>query len=168
MRAGSRTFTSQDHTASPAAQPAGGRALAIDVPWKTLKTTVFTTWLFIAFRLFTVTIGRVPAISERVKALLVHILIRRKQRPSITHRRTVTVTDAGVEIVDQLSGLPPGAAVQAHEQFTSIHMGSSLYPDIRVASAGGEPPAWTVPVSGRLALRASLHATGAAWTVTSA
>jgi hypothetical protein len=159
-----RAFTSQDYTLSPQVSwQDEGRSATIEVPWKSVGTTVFSTWLFLAFRLFTVTVGRSAAISARVKALLVHALIRRKRRPPVTHRRTIRVADTGVEIADVVSGAPAGATLQAVEHFTAVHMGSSLYPDIRIASATGETPSWTVPVDGRLRLTGSLGLGGARW-----
>lgn len=164
LSTGSRTFTSQDFTLKPSAEwSADGNSVTLNVPWKSVGTTVFSTWLFVAFRLFTVTLGRSAAISQRVKAILVHALIRRKQRPAVTHTRTIRLTETGVAVDDQLAGLPDGAVVSAVEQFTAIHMGSSLYPDIRVASAGGQSPSWPVHPGGRLNLSATLDTAGAQW-----
>lgn len=164
LRDGRRTFTSQDYTLAPAVKwTDNGRSAAIEVPWKSAGTTVFSTWLFLAFRLFTITVGRSAAISARVKALLVHALIRRKQRPPVTHHRTVRIGDAGVEVSDSISGLPAGATLQAAEQFTAVHMGSSLYPDIRIAAATGDRPSWIVPAGGRIDLTGSLGLGGARW-----
>jgi len=169
LSSGSRTFTSQDFTLAPAAEWSdSGDAVTLNVPWKSLGTTVFSTWLFVAFRLFTVTLGRSAAISQKVKAILVHALIRRKQRPAFTHTRAIRLTATGVSVDDTLTGLPSGAAVQAAEQFTAIHMGSSLYPDIRVAAATGAMPSWPVPADGALRLTASLGTTGASWTTRNA
>lgn len=161
---GARVFTSQDYTLSPAVTWSDdGRSATVDVPWKSAGTTVFSTWLFLAFRLFTITIGRSAAISARVKSLLVHTLIHRKRRPAVTHRRTIHFADDGVEVSDVLTGLAAGASLQAVEQFTAVHMGSSLYPDIRIAAATGVTPSWTVPVDGSIRLTGSLGVSGARW-----
>ena len=161
---GGRTFTSQDYTLSPAVTwSEDGKSATFDVPWKSAGTTVFSTWLFLAFRLFTITIGRSAAISARVKALLVHALIRRKRRPALTHRRSIRLVDDGVEVSDVLDGLTAGSTVQAGEQFTAVHMGSSFYPDIRIAAATGALPSWTAPAGGGMRLTGSLRLSGARW-----
>ena len=162
--AGSTRITSQDHQLSPAGRwAADGTAVEIVVPWKTLKTIVFTPIAFVAFRLFTLTLGRVPSISQWLKGLLVHVLIRRKSRPAVIHTRRIAILDDGVSIDDDIQ-LPAGTAtLSSAELFTAVHMGSSWYPDARIAGPAGAVRRWAVPSSGRLRLRGRLTIAGATW-----
>ncbi len=166
---GRERFTSQDCRPSPAARWAADEAsVEIDVPWKALTTTVFGPWLFLGFRVFTLTLGRVPWISRLVKHLLVQTLIRRKTRPAVTHVRRVAIVDDGIEIADTIV-LPAGVSeVRAVEQFTAVHMGSALYADLRSGGTGAPVQRWPVPASQRLRLRARLTTSGASWTAGSA
>lgn len=155
-------FTSQDYSLSPSTQWSGdGDSVTVDVPWKSLGITVFNTWLFLAFRVFTITAGRVPAISRWVKDTLVHVLIRRKARVAITHRRKLTATADGIEVEDDLTLPWQSGTMAAVEQFTAVHMGSSLYPDARTFAGGDGAMTWGL--AGRLRLRASLTRAGARW-----
>ena len=160
-------ITSQDYRLSPVARwTSDSTSVELVVPWKTLKTTVFAPFLFLLFRLFTMTLGRFPAISRWVKTLLVHTLIRSKSRPAVTHLRRIAIAADGIdgiEIVDDLT-LPSGTSeVRAVEQFTAMHMGSAFYADVRSAGPSAGVHAWPVPASGRLRLHGRLTATGAAW-----
>ncbi|HZU36555.1 MAG TPA: hypothetical protein VFA18_11630, partial [Gemmataceae bacterium] len=129
-----RLYTSQDCTTAPAVRwSADGRQAELDILWKSLRIPVFSTLGFLAFRLFTVSLGRFPAISRWVKHLLVAVLIRRKRRPAIKHCRQVRVVEDGLEVEDHLE-LPTNVSrLQAAEQFIGVHMGSSMYADFRAA-----------------------------------
>ncbi len=157
--------TSQDYQLSPAARwSADATSVELDVPWKTLKTTVFGPFLFLAFRLFTLTLGRLGAISRWLKELLVHTLIRRKSRPAVTHVRRIAIVQDGIEIADDIT-LPAGMSeVRAVEQFTAVHMGSAFYADIRSVGPSAGVQTWMVPATGRLCLRGRLTTAGATWT----
>lgn len=159
---GGRRFTSQDYTLSPTVEwSEGGNAVTFDVPWKSLGTPVFGPWLFVAFRLFNMTAGRVPAISQWLKDTLVGVLIRRKTRAPITHRRRLVVAADGIAIEDDLQTPWHTGELEAVEQFTAIHMGSSMYDDERTFRGGEGNASW--PLAARLRLRATLSRAGAAW-----
>jgi hypothetical protein len=159
---GGRRFTTQDYTLSPKVEWSdGGNAVTLEVPWKSLGTTVFGTWLFIAFRLFSMTAGRVPAVSQWLKDTLVRVLIRRKTRAAIRHRRRLVVTADGIEIEDELQLPWTTGSVAAVEQFTAIHMGSSMYPDVRTFRGGDGSVSW--PMAAQLRLRATLTRAGISW-----
>jgi hypothetical protein len=84
---------------------------------------------FIAFRLFTVTLGRWPGLARWVKEILVKVLIYRKRTLNIRFKRTIDFQDMGVTVRDHFSG-PDGKRVdELHwgDVFTVIHMGSSRY-----------------------------------------
>jgi hypothetical protein len=159
---GGRRFTSQDYTLSPPVSwNEAGDAVTFDVPWKSLGTTVFNTGLFIAFRLFTITVGRAPFVSRWLKDTLVKVLIRRKARAPITHVRRLVATPDGIEIEDDVQTPWTDGRIEALEQFTAIHMGSSLYDDARTFAGGEGNAEW--PMSTGLRLRAALTRAGAAW-----
>jgi len=164
-----KLYTSQEETASPAVGWNEGRTEATleSVPWRNLKSIVPGPWVFLAFRLFTLTFGRVPAVSRWVKRLLVRVLIRRRSRPPVIHRRTVRIAEAGrvagagVEVEDRLE-LPSGVEeVHALAQFTAIHMGSSLYCDARSLAASPGPV--VLRCRGTVRLRGRLDLSGAVW-----
>jgi hypothetical protein len=162
---GREWLTSQDSQLSPKTRwTPDGCAVEIDVPWKALKTTPFGPWLFLAFRLFTLTLGRFPFVSRHVKDLLVHTLIRRKSRPAVTHTRRLAIEDDGIAIDDALT-LPAGVStVRAVEQFTAVHMGSALYADIRSGGTEAQVWEWAVPETRRLRIHGRLTTAGATWT----
>jgi hypothetical protein len=84
---------------------------------------------FIAFRLFTLSVGRLPGAGRWLKKLLVRVLIYRKRRLNIHFRRTLEFGDMNVSVHDEISG-PDGKRVEDlrwGEVFTTIHMGSSRY-----------------------------------------
>lgn len=134
-----KVYTSQDCIMfPPVVWSEDKQSLEIEVFWKSLANRVFNPSLFIAFRLFTLTLGRYPVVSRWVKDLLVQVLIRRKKRLPIRHQRNIHLKENGVVIKDDIA-LPSGAKdLCAAEQFTAIHMGSSMYCDIRsVKSSAG-------------------------------
>jgi hypothetical protein len=84
---------------------------------------------FIAFRVFSLTLGRAAGLGRWLKARLVKALIYRKQAIDIHLTRTIEFDNAQVAISDHISG-PDGARVEVLELgsvFTTIHMGSSRY-----------------------------------------
>jgi hypothetical protein len=160
---GMQAFTSQSVRTSPPARWSGDeQQVDLDVPWKSLSATRFTPLLFIAFRIFTLTLGRLESISRRLKGLLVHVLIHRSAQPPFTHVRRVTVLADGIGIADDLH-VPGASDVSAVEQFTSIHMGSALYADVRSVNCNALVQKWNVPSSSVLHLRARLTVSGAEW-----
>jgi len=158
-----KTYTSQDYRLSPPIRVApDGESIELDVAWKNLGTTVFGPVLFLLFRLFTLTLGRFPAISRQVKLLLVHALVHRKSRPAITHTRHLAILDTGIEVRDRIN-LPPGiGTITAVEQFTAVHMGSALYADIRSRGVGRAEQSWTL-TSPACRLHGRLTTAGTAW-----
>lgn len=141
-----KTYASQDYTLHPnVCWSADQRSAELQVPWKGVSHTVFSPSLFICFRLFTLTLGRFPAVSRGVKNLLVRVLIRRKHRPPIDHKRRIECMARGISITDEMR-FPSGIdAIVAAPQFTTIHMGSSMYCDTR--SLRGSTCICTFPVA---------------------
>ena len=95
---------------------------------------------FLAFRAFTLTLGRLERVALWLKALLVRVLIHRKREVDLSFSRRIELRDGGIVLTDRLSG---AAAVDVAELrrgdfFSTIHMGSSRYflPHELTASAG--------------------------------
>jgi hypothetical protein len=84
---------------------------------------------FIGFRLFTVTLGRLPGLARWLKRILVKVLIYRKRTLNIRFKRTVDFKDMSLTVRDHLSGRDGKRVEELHwgEVFTAIHMGSSRY-----------------------------------------
>lgn len=85
--------------------------------------------MFLAFRLFTLSLGRLPRLAMWLKRQLVKVLIYRKRALDIRLNRTIEFGETSVSVSDSIVG-PDGASV-AHLRwgalFTTIHMGSSRY-----------------------------------------
>ena len=97
--------------------------------FQAVSRPLFTPWRFMAFRLFGLTFGLIPAASLWLKQLLVKVLITKRDAIAIDARRTITFGDDVVTIEDELHGTD-GAQLRALERaasFTSIHMGSARY-----------------------------------------
>jgi hypothetical protein len=88
-----------------------------------------TPFLFVAFRLFTLTIGRVPALAAWLKRRLVRTLIYRQRHVRVHLTRRVEFDERSVTVRDRLRG-PDGdrlETLQWSARFATIHMGSSRY-----------------------------------------
>lgn len=126
---GAHYATSQGESIGTMAVTADGDlAVEIAAPFRQLPALRFDPWRFIAFRLFTLTLGRMPIIAQRLKAVLVSLLIRRRPRhPGELRRRIRFGNDGSLRIDDEVSGvsvLPLALARQV-----PMHMGSSRYAD---------------------------------------
>jgi len=86
-------------------------------------------WRFLAFRLFSLTAGRIPTLAMWLKAVLVRTLIYKKRAIDLRLRRRIRVLPDGVEVIDQVDGLASRdvAAIATAPFFSTIHMGSSRY-----------------------------------------
>ena len=160
-----KTYASQDYTPCPNVRwSADQREAELQVPWKMVSHTVFSPMLFICFRLFTLTLGRFPAVSRWVKSLLVKVLIRRKHRPPIDHIRHIKATTDGISITDEMH-FPSGIdAIVSASQFTSIHMGSSMYCDVRALHGSALTSTLPVASTGILRVTGALTLDGVSWT----
>lgn len=86
----------------------------------------FDPWRFIAFRGFTMTVGRMPALARALKDTLVRVLIRRRTPQAAKLERRLTFTTGGqLTVEDTMSGLH-GPAV-ALDRSVPYHMGSARY-----------------------------------------
>lgn len=84
--------------------------------------------LFLGFRLFSLTLGRVPAFAAWLKKTLVRALITRQRELEVSFARRVCFADEQVEVEDRIEALSDSLDELVHaERFTTIHMGSSRY-----------------------------------------
>ena len=90
---------------------------------------VMTPFLFLGFRMFTLTLGRFGKISYWLKSVLVKALIYRKRNLDVQLRRDITFREDGIDITDSLAGSERNRlqSLSSGELFTTIHMGSSKY-----------------------------------------
>lgn len=84
---------------------------------------------FMMFRLFMLSIGRMPALARWLKGYLVKVLIYRKRTLDVAFQRSITFSDDAIELRDRIAGAD-GRRITKLERgalFTTIHMGSSRY-----------------------------------------
>ena len=94
-----------------------------------MNQRVMTPWLFMAFRLFSLTGGRFQTVADRIKRILVEVLVRRRRTVPMALRRTITLHANSLRSRTR-NVLRPGLAVEtvtAGDKFATIHMGSSRY-----------------------------------------
>lgn len=106
------------------------RLLEVEAPFVAINQRLLTPWSMIAFRLSTLTLGRMPAVARWIKRLLVRVLVRRRRVVPLTLERSITIHDDRVVIGDRLVR-PRRArapiALGRGSRFATIHMGSSRY-----------------------------------------
>ena len=112
------------------------RPVALD-PGKVTLTTSFVRvaapvmqpWLFLGFRVFSLTLGRSAALARWLKQRLVNVLIYRKHPVGIQLRRTIEFHERHVTVRDRLegAGLADLQGIRWAPAFTTVHMGSSRY-----------------------------------------
>ncbi|WP_162906636.1 glycoside hydrolase family protein [Algihabitans albus] len=132
----------------------GSEELSLESGFVRVNQRLMTPWLFMAFRLFCLLLGRSQTIAYRVKALLVKVLVSRKRPVPLRMRRRIMLSTGRLVIEDCL--VPEGPLrvdeLGRGENFASIHMGSARYyqpsdlltapprmersPDLRALSAG--------------------------------
>jgi hypothetical protein len=84
---------------------------------------------FLAFRLVSLTAGRVPGLARWLKNQLVRVLIYRKRELDIRFLRTIEIDGPRLRVRDTLRGAG-GTSVETltwQEVFTTIHMGSARH-----------------------------------------
>jgi hypothetical protein len=121
------TASSQSFSLENETMMESGKA-AVRAQFARINQRVMTPWLFMAFRLFTLTIGRHAFAARKLKSLLVRVLVsRRKVLPAVLERSVEFSTDS-VRVMDRLvvSGNEMHAT-RLSTKFSTIHMGSSRY-----------------------------------------
>jgi hypothetical protein len=106
-------------------QDTGAFTLEVSSRFRALTQQRFDPWRFVAFRVFSLTIGRVAAVARWLKDLLVRTLIRsRRETPAVLSRRIVIGGDGRVTIDDRVTG---ANSLRALDRQVPVHMGSSRY-----------------------------------------
>lgn len=103
----------------------GNLEIEVDGRFRVLTQARFDPWRFVAFRLFSLTVGRAAPVARWLKDLLVRTLIRsRRDTGAVLSRRIVIATDGRVTIEDRVSG---ARSLRALDRQVPVHMGSSRY-----------------------------------------
>ena len=129
VRLGDRRIVSSQSLTRPTRYRMDGGRIELDAEFVQVNQRVMTPWLFMAFRLFSLTWGRFQAIADRIKRILVEALVRRRRTVPLALRRTITLHANSLLVEDALTA-PAGLAVEtvtAGDKFATIHMGSSRY-----------------------------------------
>lgn len=90
---------------------------------------VMSPFRFVAFRLFTLVLGRAPAASRWLKRLLVRVLIDKRKPLAIAFVRTIRTDGTQIVIDDELEGadLSRLDTLERTSTLATVHMGSSRY-----------------------------------------
>jgi len=103
--------------------------IRLKAPFHHVSDRLFSPLLFLAFRLFTMTAGRMRRMSYFIKRQLVLALVLKKKRVPLVLERTICFGESDVRIEDKLTGKALSQVVewQSAEKFSVVHMGSSRY-----------------------------------------
>jgi hypothetical protein len=113
----------------PAQWRRDGDAIEVTTAFARINQRVPTPWLFIAFRLFTLTAGRFAAFARLLKSTIVRLLVSRRRYVPLNLKRRIAFSGVRVELADEVYG-DPGLGLRRlapHPKFASIHMGSARY-----------------------------------------
>jgi hypothetical protein len=126
--AGGTRVSSQSFSLNNSVQVDGDR-ISVQAPFVRINQKLMTPYLFICFRLFTTTVGRIPGVAPALKKLLVKALVSRRKMLRSTLSRKVEFQKDGVWIRDRLIICEPDGLekIRLNAKFSSIHMGSSRY-----------------------------------------
>lgn len=126
--AGDRTISSQS-LCRPGMWEKKNNAITVETDFVHVNQRFLSTRIFIGFRLFILTLGRLPVISIWLKNLLVFLLVRRRKKAPLQLQRSIRIETEGVKVVDRIkkTGGVKVASLKAGSKFSSIHMGSSRY-----------------------------------------
>jgi hypothetical protein len=88
-----------------------------------------TPWIFLAFRIFTLTVGRLPRLAKWLKAELVKTLVYRRRAIRVRMSRRIDFAEQSIRVTDHLDGEDATRieTLRWDPRFTTIHMGSSRY-----------------------------------------
>jgi hypothetical protein len=86
-------------------------------------------WIFVVFRIYSLTFGRVPAAALWIKNLIVYLLVRRRRRLPLRLIRQLRFENDGLTVSDRITllGKLKIHTLRNEAKFSSIHMGSSRY-----------------------------------------
>ncbi len=94
-----------------------------------IKKPVMNPFSFLAFRLFSLSMGRVSRLARWLKRVLVSVLIYKRAALDIQFCRRIALRDNGFTVHDEISSSRTTNVRQLQwvDTFTTIHMGSSRY-----------------------------------------
>lgn len=140
---GGKLFSNQIHR-SPRGAAVGAAEISVEGAFFEVAKPVMRPSRFVAFRLFTLTAGRFPALARWLKNRLVRALIYNQQALDIRFQRHIEFQEDRIVIRDLLAGSDGARALSLERGgiFTTIHMGSSRYfiPGELENRASIEPP----------------------------
>lgn len=103
--------------------------IEVEGEFREVTRPTMTPLRFAAFRLFTISLGRLAGLGRWLKRRLVKVLIHDQRAVQLRFKRVIKFDEASVSVCDELDG-PDGyrvAQLRRGESFTTIHMGSSRY-----------------------------------------
>lgn len=107
---------------------AGTLELQVTAGFKSVPRIRFSPYRFVAFRAFTLTVGRLATIARMLKQVLVAVLVRKQSdAPGRLSRTIGFAEDGALSIADELSGL--AAEPVPLDRHVPVHMGSARYAD---------------------------------------
>lgn len=103
--------------------------IRIEGTFAQFKRPVMTPFMFLGFRIFNLTFGRVAALGYWLKSFLVKVLIYRRKRLKLNFERRIIWNENSLSVRDRIQGDIGDQLDYLHWQdlFTTIHMGSSRY-----------------------------------------
>lgn len=102
----------------------------VDAPFRSVPRIRFTPMLFLAFRSFTLTLGRFPSVARWLKAILVRTLILKKRESDACLQRKIDFRSNGELIIeDSLVGIT--GELFGLDKHVPLHMGSTRYKDFK-------------------------------------
>lgn len=102
--------------------------IEVEAPFRAAVTTTMNPWLFLAFRIFSLTLGRIAPIARFIKARLVNKLTRPGDKAAMTLKRTITFSNDQIIVDDVVTNREPAVTrIVRGGPICSIHMGSSQY-----------------------------------------
>ena len=114
---------------SPEQYSVVGDELHVEECFARINQMVQSASLFLGFRVFTTTLGRIPGVARWIKNLLVHMLVNRKRPVSLRFRRSIRFSCDELTVSDVIEN-PQQTRLQSlfrENKFAAIHMGSSRY-----------------------------------------
>lgn len=123
-----KTFSSQSFSGFPLWTD-NGNTLQVEVPFVQINQKIMTPLLFLGFRIFSLSLGRLPAMARKIKSLLAKVLIHRRREIGLRLIRRITISVEGVHIEDRVENKTIFRLdfVTRGVKFATIHMGSSRY-----------------------------------------
>jgi hypothetical protein len=103
--------------------------IEVEGEFREVTRPTMTPLSFVAFRLFTISLGRLAGLGRWLKRRLVKVLIHDQRAVRLRFKRVITFDERGVSVCDEIDGLDGAgvARLRWSESFTTIHMGSSRY-----------------------------------------